>query len=165
VADVAVTVEQFDPLLHMTPVLAIENESFGADAYTQRFFEELHRKRKHTFLVALRENCTVGYVSAYMTTQGIGYIASLAVACAHRRVGIGELLITETVSRITTRHLAREIWLHVRRSNAAAIALYKKCGFRVSRFLRDYYPDGEPAALMTLNITAPDALTRVPIST
>lgn len=154
-------IEPFDPDRHMDAVLDIEVASFAADAYSRRFFHELHRKGKQTFLVALRDNRVVGYISGYITAASIGYIASLAVMPDHRRTGAGESLITDIVARMAAVHRAREIWLHVRRSNIAAIALYKKCGFQITGFLRDYYPDGEPATLMKLKIPQANPVTHV----
>lgn len=56
------------------------------------------------------------------------YLSAMAVAPAVRRSGIGLKLLKAALDRATDRG-AEGVWLHVERSNAAAIALYERCGF------------------------------------
>jgi ribosomal protein S18 acetylase RimI-like enzyme len=56
------------------------------------------------------------------------YLSGMAVDSAERRRGIGKLLLQAAGERAVSQG-AEGIYLHVERSNAAAIALYKGCGY------------------------------------
>jgi ribosomal-protein-alanine N-acetyltransferase len=43
----------------------------------------------------------------------------------------------------------RQIYLEVRVTNGAGVALYKKLGFEISRTAHGYYSDGEDAYVMS----------------
>jgi ribosomal-protein-alanine N-acetyltransferase len=47
---------------------------------------------------------------------------------------------------------AKQGFLEVRVTNEAAISLYKKLGFEVTRTINGYYSDGEDAYVMTKKI-------------
>lgn len=88
---------------------------------------------------------TAGFLIAYrLDIDGMTgpYIAALGVASAHRRRGVARALLCE----ILTMHGAA--WLHVRTSNASAIALYDSMRFTVVRRIGAYYHDGEDAYVM-----------------
>ena len=62
----------------------------------------------------------------------------------------------ESLKRSSTRRMegmayykAKQCFLEVRVTNEAAISLYKKLGFEVTRTLNGYYSDGEDAYVMT----------------
>ncbi len=59
-----------------------------------------------------------------------------------RRSGLAELLVTTLLEFARTEH-SRLVILEVRRSNRAAVALYRKFGFAVSRLRRGYYAQPE----------------------
>lgn len=59
-----------------------------------------------------------------------------------RRSGLAELLVTRLLEFARTEH-SRLVILEVRRSNRAAVALYRKFGFAVSRLRRGYYAQPE----------------------
>jgi len=75
-----------------------------------------------------------------------GHIMNLAVLEQYRENGIGEKLLRKLFE-----HAPPEIesyTLEVRKSNAAAIGLYKKLGFKPSGIRRGYYDNGEDALIM-----------------
>ena len=47
---------------------------------------------------------------------------------------------------------AKHCFLEVRVTNTAAVDLYKKLGFAVSRTVRGYYADGEGAYVMEIKL-------------
>jgi ribosomal protein S18 acetylase RimI-like enzyme len=59
-----------------------------------------------------------------------------------RRLGLAELLVTTLLEFARTEH-CRLVILEVRRGNRAAVALYRKFGFAVSRLRRGYYAQPE----------------------
>ncbi|MDI9334588.1 MAG: GNAT family N-acetyltransferase [Cytophagales bacterium] len=65
----------------------------------------------------------------------------------HRRQGLAQGLIAEAIAW-ARRNQRQAIWLEVRASNAAAIALYGKTGFVQISTRQCYYSDGENALVM-----------------
>jgi len=59
-----------------------------------------------------------------------------------RRAGLAELLVNSLLAFARKQH-SRLVILEVRRSNRAALALYRKFGFTVSRLRRGYYAQPE----------------------
>ena len=80
------------------------------------------------------------------------HILNIATAPAHRRRGVANALLTATLER------AREqgcllATLEVRRSNEAALSLYRGFGFRAVGIRPNYYSDeGEDAIVMVLDL-------------
>ncbi|HVJ16904.1 MAG TPA: GNAT family N-acetyltransferase [Polyangiaceae bacterium] len=68
-----------------------------------------------------------------------------------RRRGLGRALVQTLVDHASARRAAL-IALEVRRSNQAAIALYRAAGFRAVGMRRAYYADGEDAVDMLLDL-------------
>lgn len=100
------------------------------------------------------------FYSVLMEEQGeiIGYacetvlfedaeIAIVAVAPAHRKKGLGKLLM-ERLENIAISRGAEQTFLEVRTSNVAALALYEGFGFEKIRTRERYYADGEDAFVM-----------------
>jgi len=71
-------------------------------------------------------------------------LLSVAVAPAERGAGLGRALLESLLAGLRARG-ARRVHLEVRRSNAAALALYESLGFRTARRRARYYRDGEDA--------------------
>jgi ribosomal-protein-alanine N-acetyltransferase len=78
---------------------------------------------------------------------GEGEILNLAVSIASRRQGHGEVLVERTLAAFRERS-ALKVFLEVRESNSAAIALYEKLGFRQVGRRPSYYRDPVEAALV-----------------
>ena len=70
---------------------------------------------------------------------------------AARRRGLGRALLQNLIAHAAARR-AVLIALEVRRSNQAAIALYRSAGFRAAGLRRAYYADGEDAVDMLLDL-------------
>lgn len=76
--------------------------------------------------------------------EGLGWIATLGVLPEYRRMGIAETLLTRCEEGLS---LPR-IRLSVRRSNAPALALYRKAGYTPVDVWRSYYAGGEDALVL-----------------
>jgi [ribosomal protein S18]-alanine N-acetyltransferase len=68
-----------------------------------------------------------------------------------RRKGAARALMEALVDR-ATEHKSRLVLLEVRRSNRAAIRLYRSVGFSAMGVRRTYYTDGEDAVEMMLTL-------------
>lgn len=96
----------------------------------------------------------IGYY-AMMAAAGEAHILNLTIAPSWRRHGLGRDLLDHCLARACD-HRAESVFLEVRTSNVAAIALYHSNGFVDLAFRRAYYPsrDGrEDALIMTLELT------------
>lgn len=75
------------------------------------------------------------------------HITNFAVAPAHRRKGVADVLLGRVLEDAKGRGLLRAT-LEVRLGNAAAIALYEKWGFTAAAMRPRYYPDNREDALV-----------------
>lgn len=97
----------------------------------------------------------VGYGGLWLSADE-AHITTIAVDPAHRRRGVGELLLNGLIDQAYELGAAM-ITLEVRVSNDAAQRLYLKYGFKVVGARRRYYTDnGEDALLMSIeDLNAP----------
>jgi len=131
--------------------------------YTDLFFSDLHERFPETFIVAEEDGKIVGYimcrVEVGLSNFGLGglirkgHIVSIAVLPQSRRKGVAQALINAAMDGMRY-YKAKQIYLEVRVTNAAGIALYKKLGFLISRTAHGYYSDGEDAYVMSKNYEA-----------
>ncbi len=77
---------------------------------------------------------------------GEAELLRIAVDPAHRGRGLGRLLLEASQRDLEAEGLVH-LFLEVRVSNAAAIQLYRTCGWKPCGRRSGYYPDGEDAAL------------------
>jgi ribosomal protein S18 acetylase RimI-like enzyme len=96
-------------------------------------------------LKAVIEGRMVGFIASDpRPSQGLAWIATLAVLPSHRNQGIARKLIEECEKRISM----PVIRLCVRRENVAAIKLYESSGFRYCDIWTKYYSNGGDALVM-----------------
>lgn len=102
------------------------------------------------FLAAEAED---GTLAGYMGLQHVldeGYIDNVCTAPEFRRQGVARALIGEMIRRAGELGLSF-LTLEARASNAPAIALYEKCGFKNMGLRPGYYErPPEDAVIMTL---------------
>ena len=93
-------------------------------------------------------NSIVGFLGTWYAADQ-AHIVSVGVADGYRRRGIGELLLIAAVEHAIGRE-TETITLEVRKSNAAARALYVKYGFIEQGIRKGYYSNNrEDAVIMT----------------
>jgi len=94
----------------------------------------------------------VGYVLAKMeedTDEPHGHITSLAVLRSYRKMGLATKLMTQAQQTMVEVFGANYVSLHVRRSNRAALSLYRDTlKFATHEVEEKYYADGEDAFAM-----------------
>ncbi|CCD25423.1 peptide alpha-N-acetyltransferase complex A subunit ARD1 NDAI_0F01040 [Naumovozyma dairenensis CBS 421] len=78
-----------------------------------------------------------------------GHITSLSVMRTYRRMGIAEKLMRQALFALREVYKAEFVSLHVRKSNRAALHLYRDTlEFEVLSIESSYYQDGEDAYAM-----------------
>jgi len=98
-----------------------------------------------------------GVLAAFAITQTVldeATLFNLAVDPAYQRRGLGRALLQHLIDELERRGILT-LWLEVRASNRAAIALYEQLDFNEVSIRRNYYPtaDGkEDAVIMALTI-------------
>jgi ribosomal-protein-alanine N-acetyltransferase len=137
-------------------VAAIEREVF-ADPWSRRSFADLILSHHVVFLTAARGDRVVGY--ALVLVAGLdSELANLAVDRDAQGLGVGRRLLGEACRAARARS-ALDMWLEVRASNAAALALYEGARFaRVGRRARYYTKPVEDAIVMRLDLRSVESL-------
>lgn len=83
-----------------------------------------------------------------------GHITSLAVKRSHRRLGLAQKLMDQASEAMVECFDAKYVSLHVRKSNRAALNLYKNSlKFETVEIEPKYYADGEDAYSMRRDLT------------
>ena len=96
-------------------------------------------------LKAVETDVMIGFVAGEKrSSQGSGWIATLAVDPHYQRRGIGRALLKMCEERLEV----PRIKLTVRISNQVAISLYEKEGYRTVDIWARYYNDGEDGLVM-----------------
>lgn len=91
-------------------------------------------------LKAVADARVVGFIAAEPRVGGeYANIVSVGVDPAWRRQGIGEKLMLDVERQVTTPRLR----LQVRKTNAAAIRLYRRLGYAIIGDLPGYYGDAD----------------------
>ncbi|KAM6496000.1 Acyl-CoA N-acyltransferase [Amanita muscaria] len=101
----------------------------------------------------------VGYILAKMEEdinegeQPHGHVTSISVLRSYRRLGLAKKLMIQSQEAMASIFHAAYVSLHVRKSNRAALSLYKDTlGFSVKGVEKKYYADGEDAYSMHLSL-------------
>jgi [ribosomal protein S18]-alanine N-acetyltransferase len=126
-------------------VIGIERRAFPTPWSLAMFVLELS-KASGICLAAVSGRRLVGYLicSRYET---VWHVMNVAVDPERRREGVASALLAELYARVGDEQA--RYTLEVRRSNAGAIHLYERDGFRAAGLRRRYYQDnGEDALVM-----------------
>lgn len=127
-------------------VAAIERSVFN-DPWSRRSFVDLVGERQVVFLVAVDGHTIAGYAIVLLAGSE-SELANLAVARLVQKQGLGKRLLSDALSAARERG-SKEVFLEVRESNSAAIALYSSAGFEaVGRRVRYYARPIEDAIVM-----------------
>ncbi|MBR1553214.1 MAG: ribosomal protein S18-alanine N-acetyltransferase [Schwartzia sp.] len=135
----------------MTPedadaVEAVEKASFAVPWSRKSFWEEAANERTF-YLLALDDEKVIGYAGTWILDDE-AQITNVAVAPEYRRKKVGAGLMEHLIEEAKKRGATR-MTLEVRPSNASAIALYERFGFKDYGRRPHYYLDnGEDAMIM-----------------
>jgi ribosomal-protein-alanine N-acetyltransferase len=125
-------------------VLMLAAESLEAPRWTRHDYEQiLHAPAdapvSRSAWVAASEIRLVGFaVASWLRGETAAELENLVVEQGYRRQGIGTALIADC-RQWAARGGASMVRLEVRASNAAALALYRRCGFSTAGVRRAYY--------------------------
>jgi len=82
-----------------------------------------------------------------------GHVTSISVLRSYRRLGLAKKLMIQSQEAMVKIYRASYVSLHVRKSNRAALGLYRDTlGFTVKDMEKGYYADGEDAYAMRLTL-------------
>ena len=126
----------------------VERACFSMPWSRESFWEEASQEAAY-YLLALDDGEVIGYVGVWLL-GGEGHITNVAVAPERRRRGIAQALLLGLM-KISHGRGVRSMTLEVRPSNEAALALYKKFGFRSVGRRPHYYTDNDEDAEILWN--------------
>jgi ribosomal-protein-alanine N-acetyltransferase len=112
--------------------------------------EELARPWARLWVAREQGAGVVAFVISWHVVDEI-HVLNVATRADRRRRGIARALMLELLGYAKEKN-ARHVLLEVRRSNRAAIALYRAVGFFAMGVRSRYYPDGEDAVEMVLQL-------------
>ncbi len=133
-------------------VLAMEQASFGDDAWDEKLFLAFYRRCPDLFLIATVGRRIAGYSITCAGSRN-AELASIAVDPRHRRHGVGETMLNHTLRELRSRQV-KTWWLMVGLENEAAIRFYEKYGFKRQKIVKRYYGPGRNAWRMLFKATA-----------
>lgn len=128
-------------------VLAIEAQSFPLPYSENLFLMELDLN-----VARMRVLEVEGVIRAYLDFWHVSdelHVINVAVDPAVRQQGLGSQLMEDLMS-YAAEHEIQHIYLDVRESNRAAIALYSKFGFKQIDLRKGYYQDNNEDALVMM---------------
>ena len=131
---------------HVASVAELEKTCFGTEAWSERSVASELTNQLSLWLVALEEDAVAGYVGS-QTVMDETDMMNVAVHPDHRRKGIAEALVNALVEALKEKG-SHCLTLEVRASNAPAIGLYEKLGFRQVGLRKNYYRNPKEDALI-----------------
>ncbi len=128
-------------------VAALEAASFSNPWTREMLARELERPEvTRVYVIRHPAHGIVGFCSCWLIADEI-HINSLAVDQLARRRGAATALLGHVLDELAAQG-ARQATLEVRRSNAAALALYRRAGFVIVASRPAYYNQPEEDALI-----------------
>lgn len=151
-------------LKDLDQVVEINRKSLPEN-YPERFFRTIYSELPSAFLVCEINGEIIGYTMARIES-GLshfsifhrakkGHTVSIAIRPEYRRRGLGSRLLKESIIAMINAG-ANELFLEVRMSNDAAVALYQSLGYKILKEIRHYYRDFEGAYLMAQKVPKKD---------
>lgn len=126
---------------------AIERECFGGSWTVEMLSEEWDNPLSVT--VTRREDGRLAAFALGRVVASEGELYQIGTLCEFRRLGIAEKLLAELHGKMREKG-AEVCFLEVRSRNAAAIALYEKCGYERISVRKGYYPDDDAVIMRRL---------------
>ncbi|MCL6449987.1 MAG: ribosomal protein S18-alanine N-acetyltransferase [Acetobacteraceae bacterium] len=145
VGDLEITIGPMEPR-DIEQVVQIERAVYPSPWSPQAFYAEITENLCACYITARAGPAVVGYAGMWVLL-GEAHVTNVAVHPAYQRCGIGSRLLEELIERARLRGATR-MTLEVRPSNAVALHLYEKYGFRQKGVRRNYYSDTQEDAII-----------------
>ncbi|NLL07079.1 MAG: ribosomal protein S18-alanine N-acetyltransferase [Clostridiaceae bacterium] len=127
-------------------VLIVERLSFTIPWSKNAFIEEVTNNKFARYIIAKVNGKTIGYAGLWKVFDE-GHITNVAVHPEYRRNGVGFMLVQSLIELAKEENITK-MTLEVRKSNILAQNLYKKFGFRIEGFRKEYYADNKEDAII-----------------
>lgn len=128
-------------------IAQLEIECFTTPWTRESVYEDVVKNPRALYVVAEIDGLVIGYAGVWSIVDE-GHITNVAVDPKFRKLHVGSAIIA-VLLEVTEKAGVEHHTLEVRRSNEAAINLYKKFGFEVCGERKGYYQDeGEDALIM-----------------
>ena len=132
-------------------VMLLENLTFSQPWSREAFEAEISKNELANYIVIELNKEIIGYGGIWYIV-GEGHITNIAIHSDFRKKGYGKLLVEAIINNAKNESI-KSMTLEVRRSNIAAISLYKKFGFYEFGVRKKYYSDNnEDAIIMWLEL-------------
>ena len=122
-------------------------------AYSRRTLQDLLVLGGADCLVAEGKGRILGFLVSLRKGSEV-HIITIDVVEPHRRCGIGSALLREAEERLAAGGV-RKVWLETATANEAAVAFWRKHGYRSQGLLKNYYPGPLDAFFMTKALASP----------
>lgn len=123
----------------------IEQQINGNHAWSrQMFLGELNNPLAYYWVVAQEENI-IGFIGLHDLNPE-GYITNFGIKKEYQGQKLGQYLLSFLIEKCCQWHL-KAVSLEVNENNLRAINLYKKFGFKVEGFIKEYYRNSETGKL------------------
>jgi len=103
------------------------------------------------YLVARKEDLILGYIIGIVQFNVRGHVVSIAVRKDWRNRGIGSMLLLELERRFRDLN-CKYSYLEVSINNIPAISFYRKMGYIIVKFHKNYYGRGKHAYVMVKDL-------------
>lgn len=135
-------------------VAAIESKTFTIP-WSYKSLLEACTDENNIYLVCVEDNKVFGYCGMW-TVLGEGNITNVAVDDSARNKGVATALMQKMELLGNSTKDVNVFFLEVRESNAAAIHVYEKCGFRSIGVRKNFYEKPQENALVMSKILKSD---------
>ena len=131
-------------------ILELEQEAISPPWTHGALLNEIYRNDSY-FAVAVENEEKLGFIIMRGMVD-CGELLQIAVEKSARRRGVADLLMYAMLDE-AGKNAINSVFLEVRKSNSAAISLYKKHGYALVRHRKDYYTNPvEDAMVMSVQV-------------
>jgi len=133
-------------LADLPAVLEIESQAHPVPWSESIFVEELERDWARLVVLKSMSGEVLGFANYWLVHDEV-HLLNIAVHRDHRQMGYGRQIL-EHVLEFAIAHQCRFVTLEVRKSNEAALALYRRHGFASVGVRPAYYADNKEDAIV-----------------
>ena len=136
--DRSIQVQPFQPR-DLDRIVAIEQASFGDEAWNRRLLLEYFHSSPELFFIAKIGRRIAGYIlTVNFGNSGSAELVSIAVDPKERSRGVGRAMLDITRAQLRSRRI-KTWWLMADIANETAIGFYERYSFIRTRLVKRYY--------------------------